>query len=96
MRADVDHFGLFKDLCAVPLGKEKIILGQGVLGVISAAHHAAATEPAAGPLRSLPIEEGIGDAYAGFPKEYTDIRGAESMLHAVFPRHAAKHVVSCP
>ena len=63
-RPDVHHLGFGEDPRAGLLGQVEVILVQGVLGAIAAAHHAAAAADATGALRSLAAEIGVGISLA--------------------------------
>src|SRR6478736_838094 len=71
-RPDVYDLALGHHVDAAPLGEPEIVLDERVLGPLRAADHAAPTARAAGALRPLAAEEGIGHRLARLAEEDAD------------------------
>ena len=86
--------GLGPDLRAGPLRQVEVVLDQRILGVVAAAHHAAAAEPAAFTLGSRAVEVGVGHRHLGLPEIHRDFRGPEFGQPAQLPGQAAQRQVA--
>ncbi len=71
----------------------QVVLVEGVLGAVVAAHHAAAAEGAARALRALAAEEGIRHGFAGLAEVDRHVRLLEGVIPAQLPAHRAQHLV---
>ena len=96
-RPDIHHLGFGEDLRAVLLGEVEVVLVQGVLGAVAAAHHAAAAGDATGAFRSLAAEIGVGISLAGRvalrPFEDGDPGAIEGVPYPVLFRRAPEDVI---